>query len=89
MDSVISSCARAGVAEWVCCPGELNASLLTALAHCPSVHRWHIPDERSAGFFALGRIQATSRPVAVLTGGAAAAASLMPAVIEAYYQRRR
>lgn len=88
MDSVISSCARAGVAEWVCCPGELNAPLLTALAHCPSVHRWHIPDERSAGFFALGRIQATSRPVAVLTGGAAAAASLMPAVIEAYYQRR-
>lgn len=88
MDSLVSSCARAGVAEWVCCPGELNTPLLTALAHCAAVHRWHAQDERSAAFFALGRIQATARPVAMVAGGAASAAALMPAVIEAFYERR-
>lgn len=45
-------------------------------------------DERSAAYFALGRIQATARAVAVLAGSGSAAAALMPAVIEAYYQRR-
>ena len=78
----------AGVAEWVCCPGEENAELIRILTNSPAVHCWHVPDERSAGGFALGRIQATSRPVAVLAGSGAGAAGLMPAVAEAYYQRR-
>lgn len=88
MDSLISCCASAGVAEWVCCPGELNAPLLSALARCPAIHRWQHQDERAAAFFALGRMQATARSVAVVAGSGSAAAALMPAVIEAYYQRR-
>ena len=32
MKSLITCCATAGIAEWVCCPGELNTPLLTALA---------------------------------------------------------
>lgn len=86
--SLITTCAMAGVAEWVCCPGEQNAPLARALASCPAVHRWHIQDERVAGFFALGRIQATGRAVAVVVGSGAAAAAILPAVVEAYYQRR-
>lgn len=78
----------AGVAEWVCCPGERNEALLTALAECPVVHRWQQADERSAGYFALGRMQATGRPVAVVAGAGSSAASLAPAVVDAYYQRR-
>ncbi len=78
----------ASIAEWVCCPGELNAPLLRALAGCPVIHRWTQADERSAAFFALGRIQATGRPVAVVAGTGSEAASLAPAVVEAYYQRR-
>lgn len=88
MDSLISCCAAAGVGEWVCCPGAMNAPLLQALACCPEVHRWQLQEERSAAFFALGRIQATARAVAVVAGSGSSAAALMPAVIEAYYQRR-
>ncbi len=88
MRSLITCCTMAGIAEWVCCPGELNGSLLRVLAGCPVIHRWTQADERSAAYFALGRVQATGRPVAVLAGSGAEAASLSPAVIEAYYQRR-
>lgn len=88
MKSLISCCATAGVAEWVCCPGELNLPLLTTLAQCPVVHRWSQSDERTAAYFALGRIQATARPVAVVAGSGSSAAALAPAVVEAYYQRR-
>ncbi len=78
----------AGIAEWVCCPGELNGPLLRTLAECPVIYRWTQADERSAAYFALGRVQATGRPVAVLAGTGAEATSLTPAVVEAYYQRR-
>lgn len=88
MKSLISCCTVAGIAEWVCCPGEHNAAILRALAECPVVHRWTQQDERTAAYFALGRMQATGRPVAVVAGSGAAAASLSPAVVEAYYQRR-
>lgn len=88
MKSLISCCATAGVAEWICCPGELNAPLLTTLAQCPVVHRWSQADERTAAYFALGRMQATARPVAVVAGNGASATALAPAVVEAYYQRR-
>lgn len=88
MMSLISSCAMAGVAEWVCCPGEMNAALERALKSSPEIHCWQVQDERTAGFFALGRIQAAGRAVAVLAGSGSAAAALMPAVVEAYYQRR-
>ena len=88
MFSLISTCAMAGVAEWVCCPGVMNGALARALACCPEVCRWSLQEERSAAFFALGRIQATARAVAVVAGSGSSAAALMPAVVEAYYQRR-
>ncbi len=88
MRSLITCCTMAGIAEWACCPGELNGPMLRALAECPVIHRWTQADERSAAYFALGRIQATGRPVAVLAGTGAEATSLTPAVVEAYYQRR-
>ena len=88
MKSLITCCATAGIAEWVCCPGELNTPLLTALAECPVVHRWSQPDERSSAYFALGRIQATARPVVVVAGQGSSAATLAPAVVDAYYNRR-
>lgn len=88
MKSLISCCATAGIAEWVCCPGEYNEPLLTALSECPVIHRWSQSDERSAAYFALGRIQATARPVAVVAGQGSGAAALHPAVVDAYYNRR-
>lgn len=88
MVSLVSCTAWAGVAEWVCCPGRQNAPLYRALVSCPAVHRWAVGDDRTAAYFALGRAQATARPVAVVAGSGTAAASMLPAVAEAYYERR-
>lgn len=49
---------------------------------------WHHFEERSAGFFALGRTMATTAPCAVVTTSGTAVAELLPAVIEAHYQGR-
>lgn len=78
----------AGVAEWVCCPGSSNLPLYRCLAACPVIHRWAVTDAATAARFALGRIQATGRPVAVVAGSPTDAAAMLPAVTEAYYQRR-
>lgn len=88
MHSLVSCTALAGIAEWVCCPGEHNAALYRCLAECPVIHRWTQTDDRTAAFFALGRVQATGRPVVVVAGSGAAAAGMAPAVVAAYYQRR-
>lgn len=88
MFSLISCTAMAGVAEWVCCPGMNNAPLYEALADCPVIHRWTAADDRTAAAFALGRVQATARPVITVAGSGAAAAAMLPIVVDAYYHRR-
>lgn len=88
MQTLITWCGLAGVQEWVCCPGGRNAAMLKALSLCSGLKLWTHFDERAAAFFALGRMQDTARPVAVSVTSGTAAAELLPAVIEAYYQGR-
>lgn len=88
---VVNRCLRAGVCEFVVCAGARNAALIEALARAETaglVRLWRHFEERSAGFFALGRILETGQPCAVVTTSGTAAAELLPAVIEAHYQAR-
>lgn len=88
---LVKRCLLAGVDEFVVCAGARNAALLEALARAETaglVRVWRHFEERSAGFFALGRTMETSRPCAVVTTSGTAAAELLPAVIEACYQAR-
>ncbi|MBK1816612.1 hypothetical protein JIN84_13380 [Luteolibacter yonseiensis] len=88
---VVKNCLKAGVGEYVVCAGARNAALLEALARAESaglVRVWRHFEERSAGFFALGRTMETAQPCAVITTSGTAAAELLPAVIEAHYQAR-
>jgi len=78
--------ARLGVQEVCVAAGARNTPLITALLACPGLKVWHFFEERCAGFFALGRIMMKRRPVAVVTTSGTAAAELLPAMIEAYYQ---
>jgi 2-succinyl-5-enolpyruvyl-6-hydroxy-3-cyclohexene-1-carboxylate synthase len=78
--------ASLGVREVCVAAGARNAPLVAALADSRGVRLWNFFEERSASFFALGRILADRRPVAVVTTSGTAVAELLPAAIEAYYQ---
>ena len=85
--AVIEAVLAAGVQEFVICAGARNSALIVVHAALgDNVRLWQHFDERAAGFFAIGRIRATERPVAVVTTSGTAAAELLPAVIEAHYQ---
>lgn len=88
---VLADAVKAGVGEFVVCGGARNAVLLEALAwmeDAGKVKVWSHFEERSAGFFALGRTMSTGNPCAVVVTSGTAVAELMPAVIEAFYQAR-
>jgi 2-succinyl-5-enolpyruvyl-6-hydroxy-3-cyclohexene-1-carboxylate synthase len=78
--------ARLGVREICVAAGARNTPLITAVLASRGLRVWHFFEERCAGYFALGRTMITKRPTAVLTTSGTAAAELLPAVIEAYYQ---
>ncbi|MES2996406.1 MAG: thiamine pyrophosphate-binding protein [Verrucomicrobiota bacterium] len=89
--TTINRCMAAGVSEFVICAGARNAALIEAIARAEEAGHakiWRHFEERSAGFFALGRCMKNGNPCAVVTTSGTAAAELLPAVIEAFYQNR-
>lgn len=82
---VFESCKKLGVQEYVLCAGARNSPFVVLLEQATGVQVYHFFDERSAGFFALGRIQQTGRPVGVITTSGTAVAELLPAAVEATY----
>ncbi|MDR2815475.1 MAG: 2-succinyl-5-enolpyruvyl-6-hydroxy-3-cyclohexene-1-carboxylic-acid synthase [Proteiniphilum sp.] len=76
-----------GITRIVLSPGSRNAPLTHSFATDTDFTCYSVVDERSAGFFALGIIQATGKPAAVCCTSGTAALNLGPAVAEAYYQQ--
>ena len=58
------------------------------LNECPDITCFPVTDERSAGFYALGMMQALHEPVAVCVTSGTALLNLYPSVAEAYYQHQ-
>ncbi|RME17494.1 MAG: 2-succinyl-5-enolpyruvyl-6-hydroxy-3-cyclohexene-1-carboxylate synthase, partial [Bdellovibrio sp.] len=81
---VLEKCFQSGVQSFCLCAGARNAPFVEELSHV-SVPVYQFFDERSAAFFALGKIKASGKPVAVVTTSGTAVAELLPATIEAYY----
>jgi 2-succinyl-5-enolpyruvyl-6-hydroxy-3-cyclohexene-1-carboxylate synthase len=75
-----------GILDVVVSPGSRNAPLIKAfMAH--SAFRVHaIPDERSAGFFALGMSLESKRASILCCTSGSALLNYAPAVAESYYQ---
>jgi 2-succinyl-5-enolpyruvyl-6-hydroxy-3-cyclohexene-1-carboxylate synthase len=84
---VIQELVNTGVREFVLCAGARNSPLVMILNEnqCPHIKIYNCFEERSAAFFALGRIASTRRPVAVITTSGTAVAELLPAAVEATY----
>ena len=83
---VLRELARLGVREFAVAAGARNAPLLAPLLASRGITVRHFFDERSAAFFALGRIMVDRSPVALITTSGTAVGELLPAVMEAHYQ---
>ena len=75
-----------GIEKAVICPGSRNAPLMLALARHPKIHCYSISDERSAGFFGLGLVLASKKPVILCCTSGSAGLNFAPAVVEAFFQ---
>lgn len=82
---IVEKLIRQGITEFCVCAGSRNSPLVYALAKTKQAKVYYWGEERSAAFFAIGRIKATGRPVAVVTTSGTAAAELLPATMSAYY----
>ena len=77
---------RHGVRHAIVCPGSRNAPIVHNLNECPDITCYPVTDERSAGFYAIGMMQALHEPVVVCVTSGTALLNLAPAVAEAWYQ---
>jgi len=85
---VVRQIIESGITDVVISPGSRNAPLSLAFfaAAEQKLITVHVRiDERTAAFFALGIIKATSRPVAVVCTSGTAVANYHPAVLEAHH----
>jgi 2-succinyl-5-enolpyruvyl-6-hydroxy-3-cyclohexene-1-carboxylate synthase len=78
---------RAGVRDVIISPGSRSTPFVWAALHTPGLECHSAYDERSAGFFALGRARQSGRPSALLCTSGSAAANYFPALIEASLAR--
>lgn len=79
-------CYQLGVRHAVMSPGSRNAPLTISFARYNEIKKWIIPDERSAGFVALGIAQKTKTPVVLCCTSGSALLNYAPAVAEAFYR---
>ncbi len=73
------------VEDVIVCAGARNAPLVYSINEQPFKVTSYF-EERSAAFYALGCARRTNKPVVIITTSGTAAAELLPAVIESYYQ---
>ncbi len=80
-------CRIKGLKHVVFSPGSRSAPLVIAFSQMKEIKCHVIPDERVAGFFALGIAQQLRQTVAVVCTSGTAVLNLSPAICEAYYQQ--
>jgi 2-succinyl-5-enolpyruvyl-6-hydroxy-3-cyclohexene-1-carboxylate synthase len=74
---------RQGAGFFCISPGSRSTPLTIAIARNPSARFRLFPDERSAGFYALGYARATGMPAVLVCTSGTAVANYFPAVVEA------
>ncbi|MFT4033834.1 MAG: thiamine pyrophosphate-binding protein, partial [Siphonobacter sp.] len=82
---LVELCVRKGIRYAVISPGSRSAALTLAFARHSEIETKVIPDERVAGYVALGMAQQLRSSVAVVCTSGTAALNLAPAVAEAYF----
>ncbi|MBC6415744.1 MAG: 2-succinyl-5-enolpyruvyl-6-hydroxy-3-cyclohexene-1-carboxylic-acid synthase [Bdellovibrionales bacterium] len=85
--NILKQLVERGVFSFCICPGGRSAPFIELLSQSKGLSLFYFFEERSAGFFALGRSQRDKNPVAVITTSGTAVAELLPCVIEADYSK--
>lgn len=80
-------CARKGVQYAVLCPGSRCAPLVLSFSAHPAIKKYIFPDERSAGFVALGIAQQATMPAVLICTSGTAVYNFAPAVAEAFFNQ--
>lgn len=75
-----------GLRHAVISPGSRHAPMSLSFYNHPKVECHVLPDERAAGYFALGIAQHTRTAVALISTSGTAAMNYGPAIAEAFYQ---
>jgi 2-succinyl-5-enolpyruvyl-6-hydroxy-3-cyclohexene-1-carboxylate synthase len=83
---LVNTLAAKGIRHVVVSPGSRNAPMVIGFNRNSNVKCTLIPDERSAGFFALGMAQYLNEPVVMVCTSGTAALNYAPALAEAFYQ---
>ncbi len=78
-------CHSFGVRHAIISPGSRNAPLILAFTGHPDIHCHSIPDERTAGYYAVGMAQQLTQPVVILCTSGTAMINFAPALAEAFY----
>ena len=82
---ILKSLSQQGVSTLCICPGARSAPFIDLLNQDNPFEVISFFDERSAGFFAMGRARRDQRPVAVITTSGTAVSELLSPTIEAFY----
>jgi 2-succinyl-5-enolpyruvyl-6-hydroxy-3-cyclohexene-1-carboxylate synthase len=77
---------KKGIKQVVLSPGSRSAPITIAFARHPKINTYIIPDERSAGYIALGISMCLNQPVGLVCTSGSAAINLFSSIAEAYYQ---
>jgi len=80
---IVEELIRQGAGFFCISPGSRSTPLTLAVAANPNARFRMFPDERSAGFYALGYARATGKPAVLLCTSGTAVANYFPAVVEA------
>lgn len=83
---IVSIFAKKGIKHIVVSPGSRNAPIVQTFHGHGGFELHSIPDERTAGFFALGIAMKTRKPVVLNCTSGSALLHYGPALVEAYYQ---
>jgi len=85
--NLVEICAAKGIDYVIISPGSRNAPLIISFSEHGHFTCLSIPDERVAGYFALGIAQQTRKPVIITCTSGTASLNFAPAIAEAFYQK--
>ncbi len=85
---IIEELVRHDIRRFCISPGSRSTPLTVAAARHPETECTIFPDERAAGFFALGYAKGAQRPAVLICTSGTAVANYYPAVVEASLDNR-